>query len=239
MVGQFPIAQYFVAQRPAVAAPAIDPSIIPSRSTQKREAAASIGLLWPGNRRGRGQPSLQTRYEDALRRHIRTHHAVPAGITTAERPSWWHPGNGFVKEPIVPAALDAAMIPSLEHLGDIPEGAVVNYAGVDDAAVPNSETHWQTPATLLPFVRALDEVMNPLGPVYKKAKKPFLEVFSVTCALVSFFMSLMAACHFLLVFVFHTVRNFPFHLKAQRIRSNTISSDGCLGSNNGEGCSEV
>ena len=39
-------------------------------------------------------------------------------------------------EPIVPAALDAAMVPSLEHLGEIPEGAVVNCAGDDDAAVP-------------------------------------------------------------------------------------------------------
>ena len=119
----------------------------------------------------------------------------------------------------------SSQLHSLEHLGDIPEVAVVNCAGDDDAAVPNSETHWQTPATLLPFVRALDEVMNPLGPVYKKAKKPsFLEVFSVTCALVfllaclwsvSFFVSLMAACHFLLVFVFHTVRNFPFHLEGK------------------------
>ena len=71
-----------------------------------------------------------------------------------------------MEEPIVPAALDAAMIPSLEHLGDIPEEAVVNCAGDDDAAVPNSETHWQMLATLLPFVRALDEVMNPLGPVF-------------------------------------------------------------------------
>ena len=45
------------------------------------------------------------------------------------------PGNGFVQEPIVPAAFDAAMVPSLEHLGVIPEGAVVNCAGDDDAAV--------------------------------------------------------------------------------------------------------
>ena len=76
------------------------------------------------------------RYEGALRRHIRAQYAVLAGITTAERPSWWLPGNGFVEEPIVPAALDAAMVPSLEHLGEIPDGAVVNCAGDDDAAVP-------------------------------------------------------------------------------------------------------
>ena len=101
-----------------------------------KEAAASTGLSWPGIQRSRGQPSLQTRYEDAPRRHVRTLYAVAAGITTAQRPSWWRPGNGFVEEPIGPAALDAAMVPSLEHLGEIPEGAVVNCAGDDDAAVP-------------------------------------------------------------------------------------------------------
>ena len=41
-----------------------------------------------------------------------------------------------MEEPIVPAALDAAMVPSVEHLGGVPEGAVVNCAGDDDAAVP-------------------------------------------------------------------------------------------------------
>ena len=41
-----------------------------------------------------------------------------------------------MEEPIVPASLDAARVPSLEHVGDIPEGAVVNCAGGDDAAVP-------------------------------------------------------------------------------------------------------
>ena len=71
MVGQYPIAQFFLAQRPAVPAPVIDPGS-PSWSTQMKEAAASIGLSLPGNRRSRGQPSLQTRYEDAPRRHIRT-----------------------------------------------------------------------------------------------------------------------------------------------------------------------
>ena len=40
MVGQHPIAQYFHAQRPAVPAPAIDPSD-PSRGSQMKEAAAS------------------------------------------------------------------------------------------------------------------------------------------------------------------------------------------------------
>ena len=99
-----------------------------------KEAAASIGLSWPGNRRRRGQPSLQTRYEDALHRHIRTQYAV--GISTAQRHSWWRPGNGFVEEPIVAAALGGAMVQSLEHLGEILEGAVVNCAGDDDAAVP-------------------------------------------------------------------------------------------------------
>ena len=39
-------------------------------------------------------------------------------------------------EPIVPAALDAAMVPSLKHLGEVPEGSVVNCARDDDAAVP-------------------------------------------------------------------------------------------------------
>ena len=95
-----------------------------------KEAAASIGLSWLGMRRSRGQPSLQTRYEDALRRPNMQYLRA-----TAERPSWWRPGKSFVEEPIVPAALDAAMVPSLEHLGGIPEGAVVNCAG-DDAAVP-------------------------------------------------------------------------------------------------------
>ena len=110
---------------------AIDPSS-PPRSTQMKGAAASIGLSWRGSQRSCGQPSFQTRYEDALSRHIRTQYAVPAGITTAQRSSWWRQGNGFVEEPIVPAALDAAMVPSLEHLGEIPEGA----AGDDDAAAP-------------------------------------------------------------------------------------------------------
>ena len=104
MAGQYPIAQYL--QLPAGPAPAIVPSGT-SRGSQMKEAAASIGLSWPGDRRRPGQPSLQTRYEDALRQHIRTHCATPAGITTARRPSWWRPGNGFVEEPIDPAALRA------------------------------------------------------------------------------------------------------------------------------------
>ena len=44
---------------------------------------------------------------------------------------------------------------------------------------------------------------------------------------------------FLLEFVFDTVRNFPSLSMAKGIRLNTTSSDGCLGSNNDEGCSEV
>ena len=37
---------------------------------------------------------------------------------------------------------------------------------------------------------------------------------------------------------FDTVRNFPSHLMAKN-RSNITSGDGCLGSNNDDGCSEV
>ena len=61
---------------------------------------------------------------------------VVRNLPSSHHPSWWRPGNGFVEEPIVPAALEAAMFASLEHLGQIPEGAVVNCAGDDDAAVP-------------------------------------------------------------------------------------------------------
>ena len=96
MVCQYPIAQYFLAQRPAVPAPAIDWIIV----------AGTPAKSW-GNLPSR--PHLKM----LLRRHIRTQYAVPASITTAQRPSWWLPGNGICG----PAAVDAAMVPSVETLG--------------------------------------------------------------------------------------------------------------------------
>ena len=56
-----------------------------------------MGLPGPEPKRPRGPPSRQRRFEEAIYKAIREN-TLPSDIGSSVVPSWWRPGDSFVRE---------------------------------------------------------------------------------------------------------------------------------------------
>ena len=70
-------------------------AVAAEEEVNKAGLAASLGLTWPLPKRGRGPPSRQRQYEEALCRAI-DQGVLPEEIVTKVVPVWWKQGNPLV-----------------------------------------------------------------------------------------------------------------------------------------------
>ena len=70
-------------------------AVAAEEEANKAGLAASLGLTWPLPKRGRGPPSRQRQYEEALCRAI-DQGVLPEEIVTKVVPVWWKQGNPLV-----------------------------------------------------------------------------------------------------------------------------------------------
>ena len=114
-------------------------AVAAEEEANKAGLAASLGLTWPLPKRGRGPPSRQRQYEEALCRAI-DQDVLPEEIVTKVVPVWWKQGNPLVAPAEEMELMEESMELPKEVMGE-PMEETPNEPGTSSTAAPKQHHH--------------------------------------------------------------------------------------------------